>query len=427
MMALKGEKHLCVQLEKVFAEREALRRDRLGCASSGGLDGSREQLDRSASRESSIVLEEVSRERRRGASAASRSAYALDCSDIHPLMRKFYQSPYVATAEQYQEEEQANHARRAVVRDRAAERKQRRRRGQRVISSSEDKEALVGIPTPVRFKDRIKTFPKFNKPDGNMTWLDFVSQLVELLRTYQVPSNKYAAWLVDRLTGKGQAALQATLLNLTTEQRGKWAALMSALNAYFHRGFEMRTAEEELLVRKQGNKESVRDFIAPLMYLARKAYGQDIAKCEASVFKWLEFGLSLASLRRTFDDFMLEPGVNLSIMQAALVPRETRDDPGKYQTFITQECEEENAKKPKTPSATNIAKEVVKEVAGPRCGDWGERLGALHSSTRSRLQQQEGERTRKRPLPRQRIKLSLERLSRARKGSRLVVGGVLEV
>jgi hypothetical protein len=44
----------------------------------------------------------------------------------------------------------------------------------------------VGIPTTVRFKDCIKTFPKFNKPDGNMTWLDFVSQLVELLRTYQV-------------------------------------------------------------------------------------------------------------------------------------------------------------------------------------------------------------------------------------------------
>ena len=39
----------------------------------------------------------------------------------------------------------------------------------------------MGIPTTVRFEDRIKTFPKFNKPDGNMTWLDFVSQLVELL------------------------------------------------------------------------------------------------------------------------------------------------------------------------------------------------------------------------------------------------------
>jgi hypothetical protein len=69
------------------------------------------------------------------------------------------------------------------------------------------------------------------------------------------------------------------------------------------------------------------------MYLAQKAYGQDIAKREAAVLKRLEFGLVSASLRRTFDDLMLEPGVNLSIMQAALVQHETWDDPGKYQTF----------------------------------------------------------------------------------------------
>jgi hypothetical protein len=159
---------------------------------------------------------------------------------------------------------------------------------------------------------------------------------------------------------------------------------MSALNAYFHVDFEMRTAEEELLVRKQGNKESVRDFIAQLMYLARKAYGQDIAKRKSAVFKWLEFGLSSASLRRTFDDLMLEPGVNLSIMQAALVQCETRDDPGKYQTFITQEREEENVK-PKTPSATNIAKEVVKEVAAKVHGaETGENALALFTALHDR-------------------------------------------
>jgi hypothetical protein len=141
----------------------------------------------------------------------------------------------------------------------------------------------VGIPTTVRFKDRIKTFPKFNKPDGNMTWLDFVSQLGELLWTYQIPSEEWAAWLVDRLTGKAQAAL----LNLTTEQRGNWATLMSALNGYFHVDFEMRAAEEELLVRKQWNKESVTDFITQMMYLARKAYGQDIVKRQAAVLKQL--------------------------------------------------------------------------------------------------------------------------------------------
>ncbi len=192
-----------------------------------------------------------------------------------------------------------------------------------------------------------------------MTWLDFVSQLVELIRTYQVPWHEWAAWLVDRLTRKAQAAL----LNLTTEQRGDWAALMSSLNSYFHVEFEICTVEEELLVRKQGNKESVRDFIAQLMYLAQKAYGQDLVKRKADILKRLEFGLISASLRRTFDDLMLEPGVNLSIMQAALVHRETRDDPGKYWTFITQESEKENAKKPTQPSASNIAKEVAKEVA----------------------------------------------------------------
>jgi hypothetical protein len=95
---LEEERQLQVQLERVVAELEALRRDRSRCASNRGLSEPRVQLPgRSASRESSVALvEEVRREPSRGASAASRSASALDRSELHPLMRKFYQSPYVA-------------------------------------------------------------------------------------------------------------------------------------------------------------------------------------------------------------------------------------------------------------------------------------------------------------------------------------------
>jgi hypothetical protein len=115
-----------------------------------------------------------------------------------------------------------------------------------VDTSSEEAEANLGIPTTVRFRDRIKTFQKFNKPDGNQTWIDFLQQLVELLKSYKVPSKEWAAWLIERLAGKAQAAL----LNLTPEQRGDWATLVSALNLHFHVKYEMRAAEEKLLTRK---------------------------------------------------------------------------------------------------------------------------------------------------------------------------------
>jgi ribosomal protein L15 len=150
---------------------------------------------------------------------------------------------------------------------------------------------------------------------------------------------------------------------LTIEERGDWGTLVSALNSYFHVEFEMRNAEEELLTRKQGNKESVRDFLSQLMFLARKAYGQDIAKREAAVLKRLELGLSSASLRRTYDDLMLVPGVSLSLLQAELVRRESRDDPERYQTFMAQERGAENAKKPQHPSAKSIAKELLAQQA----------------------------------------------------------------
>jgi hypothetical protein len=138
------------------------------------------------------IIEEGGRGTSEGALPGSRTAVSLVRSTLHPLMRKFYQSPYVAAVEEYREVERANRARREWIRERATDRRHRRNRGEAVSSSSEDEEAAMGIPTTVRFRDRIKTFPKFSKPDGNMTWLDFVSQLVEVLQTYQVPSNEWA-------------------------------------------------------------------------------------------------------------------------------------------------------------------------------------------------------------------------------------------
>jgi hypothetical protein len=166
----------------------------------------------------------------------------------------------------------------------------------------------------VKFKDRIKSFPKFSRPDGSFTWTDFLTQLVEILEQYRVPFHAWSAWLIDRLSGKAQSAL----LNLTVAQWRYWPTLGSALNSYFHVEFEMRTAEEELLTRKQGSKESVRDFLNQLMFLARKAYGEDLEKREAAVFKHIELGLASASLRRTFDDLILLLGVTLSMINGEL-------------------------------------------------------------------------------------------------------------
>ena len=72
---------------------------------------------------------------------------------------------------------------------------------------------------------------------------------------------------MDWLSGKAQGAL----LNLPIDDRNDWKILLATLNAHFHVEFEMRSAEEELATRKQGSKESVRDFIAQLMALVRKA------------------------------------------------------------------------------------------------------------------------------------------------------------
>jgi hypothetical protein len=103
----------------------------------------------------------------------------------------------------------------------------------------------------VEFEMRTAEEELLVRKQGNMESVrDFIAQLMYLARKAYgqdiAGHREWAAWLVDRLTGK----LQAALLNLTTEQHGNWAALMSALNGYFHVEFEMRMAEEKLLVRK---------------------------------------------------------------------------------------------------------------------------------------------------------------------------------
>jgi hypothetical protein len=69
------------------------------------------------------------------------------------------------------------------------------------------------------------------------------------------------------------------------------------------------------------------------------------------VMKRIELGLATASWR-TFDEVTVRP-VGLSVLMQELVRRESRDDPSKYQTYITQE-EKENAMKPKNPPTANI-------------------------------------------------------------------------
>ena len=211
----------------------------------------------------------------------------------------------------------------------------------------------------MKFRDRIRNVQKFNKPDATQTWPDFLQQLVWILRLYRVPSNEWAGWLTDRLAGKAQSAL----MNLTERQRGDWAELVAALNSYFHVEVEMRTAEEELLVRKQNPKESVREFIAHLMFLARKAYGADQDRREATVIKRLELGLASATLRHAFDDMMLQPGMTLSILQRELVRKESREDPARYQTFVAQEKEVENKKKPQNAPVATVVAEVLQQTA----------------------------------------------------------------
>ncbi len=258
----------------------------------------------------------------------------------NPVVRRYMQSPFVTAAAEFEEEMKEAEAKRVAARAKAKARRQAKGKGYQLDSSTSGEEEELQIPTTVRFRDRIKNFPKFNRPDGVQTWTDFLQQLVELLRLYRIPAREWPAWLIDRLAGKAQSAL----LNLTTDQRGNWAELVSALNSHFHVEFEMRAAEEELLSRKQGPKESVREFISQLRFLARKAYGQDLERREAAVIKRLELGLASASLRRTFDDMYGQPGVTFAVLTGELIRRESRDEPARYQQFVTKEREEENSK-----------------------------------------------------------------------------------
>jgi hypothetical protein len=147
------------------------------------------------------------------------------------MVRWYMESPFVTAAAEFEEEEKKVEAKRATARAKAAERRRARRRGYQLDSSSSAwEEEVLKIPTMVRFRDRIKNFPKFNKPDGVHTWPDFLRQLVELLRLYRIPAREWPAWLIDRLAEKAQTAL----LNLMLDQRGNWAELVSVLNLHFH-------------------------------------------------------------------------------------------------------------------------------------------------------------------------------------------------
>ena len=273
----------------------------------------------------------------------------------NPLVRRFMQTPWVGALDEYKVEEAGWKAEEAARRRRVLRRKRNRYAGRKESTSSGDDDLPPGVPTSVSFKVRIKNFHKFSEPNRNESWPDYVQQLVETLRLYRVPSSEWAGWLVDRLSGKAQGAL----LNLPIEDRNNWKILLATLNAHFHVEFEMRSAEEELATRKQGSKESVRDFIAQLMALARKAYGNDNRRREAAVLKRLEHGLNSASLRRTYDEVMLYPESDLAILTQELVRRESRDDPAHYKANIVQEKEEANAKKPNHPSTETVVRQVL--------------------------------------------------------------------
>jgi hypothetical protein len=60
---------------------------------------------------------------------------------------------------------------------------------------------------------------------------------------------------------------------------------------------------------------------------------------------------------------ILQPGMNLSILQRELVRKERREDPRKYQTFVAQEKEVENKKKPQNPPVATVVAEVLQQTA----------------------------------------------------------------
>ena len=153
---------------------------------------------------------------------------------------------------------------------------------------------------------------------------------------------------------------------MTLEQRSDWPTLIATLNAHYHVEFEARAAEEELITRKQGNKESVRDFISNLQALARRAFGKDLAKREAAVLKRLKLGLNTPSLRRTYDDVMLHPGATLTIVTSELVRRERQDDPSRCQAKIIQEKVQDIAKKPQHTSVEDPVHKVLAAQAATK-------------------------------------------------------------
>jgi hypothetical protein len=57
-----------------------------------------------------------------------------------------------------------------------------------------------------------------------------------------------------------------------------------------------------------------------------------------------------------------QPGVSFAVLTGELIRRESRDEPGRYQQFITQERDDQNAKKPSNQSIAAQSKQIVKEV-----------------------------------------------------------------
>ncbi len=97
----------------------------------------------------------------------------------------------MSAAVEFMQEERSAEAKRAAAQARAAERRKAKRLGHRLNSSSSEGEEELSIPTTVRFRDRIKNFPKLNKPDGTQTWTDYLQQLVELLWLYRIPAREW--------------------------------------------------------------------------------------------------------------------------------------------------------------------------------------------------------------------------------------------
>jgi hypothetical protein len=112
------------------------------------------------------------------------------------LMRRYMSSPFVNAAAEFEESERADRKRRGKSAERTSSHSRRPRHRHSRRDSLEAETHPAGVPRTVSFRDKIKTFPKFNKPDGNQTWTDYVQIFLDVVRLYRVPSEEWAEWLV---------------------------------------------------------------------------------------------------------------------------------------------------------------------------------------------------------------------------------------